>query len=246
MKRVSTGGLDEVKLEECSPGIVLATYPMLKPCMDWSGPMTNTVGGRPTERRGLSGGVIRGPPVMSGGIAHDVPLPPLFDSGAVLASYPELKKPVEEIVGTNDVGGRPDERLGKYGSFTTGVRTWSGGEPHDVPRKENYPEGVVLAHYPSLKKRMVEDEVLDQMPPSEGVILGVFPELAQKGGDFQVRPNVPLHAKDKSFHAETTKKLDFKPWLVPDWKPKVGVRPILGDLQPMGKIKIRSTAAPSA
>ncbi len=243
MRRVSTGGLDEVYLVESNPGVVLATHPMLKPRMDCSGPMTNTVGGRPTERRGLSGRAIRGKPVRSGGYSRDVPLPSNIDPGTVLALYPELKKSVDEIVRTNDVGGRPDERLGSYGSFTRGVSTWAGGEPRDVPKKEKYSAGVVLAQFPSLEK--VADTELDQAPPSEGAVLAVFPELTQKAAEVEQRPQLPVHVKDKSFNAKTT-KVSFKPWLVPDWKPKLGLRPIPSTFRPRDDVRFESAAAPSA
>ncbi len=242
-KRFSTGGLDEVKPFKSDPGVVLATYPMLKPRMDYSGPMTNDVGGRPTERRGVSGGVIRNLPVMSGGCPREVPLPTPIDPGMVLERYPELKKNVKEIVGTNDVGGRPDERLGIYGSFTKGIRTWSGGEPHDIPKNEKISSGTVLAQFPYLK---VEDTVVnDKAPIPIGTVLARYPELSQKSGEVEERQVLPLHVKDKTFNGKET-KLNFKPWTVPNWKPKLGVRPISGQLSTNGDIKFRSTAAPSA
>ncbi len=245
MKRVSTGGLDELNVVESNPGIVLATYPMLKPRMDCSGPMTNAVGGRPTERRGLTGGVVRGALVRSGGCARDVPIPSSIDPGMVLAHYPELKKSVHEIVGTNDVGGQPDERLGKYGSFTRGVRTWAGGEPRDVPKKRRYSGGVVLAQFPSLENKTVDTKFNQAPPPPEGTILATFPELTQKADKVEQRLQLPVHAKDKAVNAKAT-KLSFKPWLVPDWKPKLGLRPIPGTFRPKGDLNFKSTAAPSA
>ncbi len=242
MRRSSTGGLDEVKPFESKPGVVLATYPMLKPRMEYSGPMTNTVGGRPTERRSVSGGVVRSPPMMSGGCPREVPLPAPIAPGFELARYPEIKKNVKEIVGTNDVGGRPDERLGAYGSFTRGIRTWSGGEPREVPKKAKYSSGTVLAQFPLLK---VEDTVDDEAPVSVGTILARYPELSQKSAEYEERQKRPLHFKDKTFSSKAA-KLNFKPWTVPDWKPKLGVRPIHGQFPIDRDIKFRNTAAPSA
>ncbi len=224
---------------------MLATYPTLKPRMDYSGPTTNVVGGRPTERITVSGGVIRGQAVYSGGCPRNVPLPTVIDPGMELGRYHELAKRmknVKEIVGTNDVGGRPDERLGSYGSFTKGVCTWNGGGPRDVPKKEVTSHGTVLARFPSVK---VEDTVVDdKAPTSVGTVLAMYPELSQKTTEYEERQKLPLHVKDK--FAGKNAQLSFKPWTVPDWKPKLGIRPIADQFSASGDVRFRSTTAPSA
>ncbi len=232
-----------MKLFESNPGVILATYPMLKPRMDFSGPMTNDVGGRPTERRGVSGGVIRGLPVMSGGCPREVPLPTPIDSGMVLERYPELKKNVKEIIGTNDMGGRPDERLGAYGSFTKGSRIWFGGEPRDIPKKQKFSSGTVLAHVPSIKVNVTGAN--DKAPTSIGTVLSTYPEFSQKSGEVEEKQKISLYVKDKTFNGKIT-KLNFKPWTVPDWKPKLGIRPISGQFSADMKLKFKGSAAPSA
>ncbi len=244
MRPASSHGLDEVEPIEANPGIVLATYPMLKPRMDCSGPMTNAVGGRPTERLGVNGGIVRGPPVLRGGYPRIVPLPTKINPGEVLELYPEMQY-VEEFVGTNDVGGRPDERLGKYGSFTRGVRVWSGGEPSDAPKKEQHPCGVALEEYPSLHELIVEEDILDEAPTSEGIVLGKFPELTKPSrAEVQVREKLPLRLKD-NYIKEKERALNFKPWVVRDWKPKLGLLPN-NFSRDVGNGKVRHAAAPCA
>ncbi len=243
MKPASSHGLDEVEPIEANPGIVLSTHPELKPRMDWSGPMTNAVGGRPTERRCC--GVVRGPPVLSGGYPRTVPLPTKISPGTVLELYPEMKY-IEEFIGTNGVGGRPDERMGKYGSFTRGARVWSGGQPSDIPKKEQFPCGMVLEEYPSLRESIVEEEIMDEAPTSEGITLGAFSELVKPPSRFeaQVREKLPLCLKDH-YIKEKERRISFKPWNIPDWKPTLGHVPNKFNCV-MGNVKVRSVVAPCA
>lgn len=51
----------------------------------------------------------------------------------------------------NDVGGRPDERLGTKGAFLPGVQVMAGGPARDVPLDAEIHPGNVLHTFPGLK-----------------------------------------------------------------------------------------------
>lgn len=69
--------------------------------------------------------------------------------------------------GYNDVGGRPDERLGLCGSFTPGVPIIAGGPSRDVPLEPEIDHGTVLFTYPELKPDMSHEARTNPVRPTE-------------------------------------------------------------------------------
>eukprot|EP00752_Nemacystus_decipiens_P007193 g6442.t1 len=111
-------------------GKVLFVSSTLKP--DMSGEArTNAV--RPTERLGSGGRFIPGARRWLGGRPRDVPLEAeITDHGKVL-SVSSIHKPDLSYLPTFIVaGGRPDERCGTRGSFTSGVRIMPGGPAREM------------------------------------------------------------------------------------------------------------------
>ncbi len=238
---VSSHGLDEVEIVEVHPGIVLATYPMLKPCMDWSGPITNADGGRPTERLGLSDAIVRGPPVMSGTYAFSIPIPRGINTGLVLKDYPELEVKVK-FWGVNDVGGRPDKCTLKYGSYTR-TRIWEGGEPCYARKKQQYSCGEALCEFPDLHD-IIKDEGFDRAPYPEGTVLASYPTLRkQDREEVQVREKLPYHLKRGV--TQRTQSINFLPGRVV-WNPKPANDHLPNYFQFKGTYKAKGAAAPSA
>lgn len=56
-----------------------------------------------------------------------------LNHGTVLHVYPELKPDLSYEGKTNVIGGRPIERWGARGSFTSGAPIWAGGASRQVP-----------------------------------------------------------------------------------------------------------------
>lgn len=107
----------EASLPEKNNAIVLATYPNLKVDTSYLG-LTNIVGGRPTERRSLRGGVIHGIRRFRGGEPRDVPIPRSIDHGTVLYTSKTLNPNLSSELHIKP--GTSDERQGRVGSFEHG------------------------------------------------------------------------------------------------------------------------------
>eukprot|EP00903_Cladosiphon_okamuranus_P012318 g11550.t1 len=146
--RIMSGGpARDVPLlaEAVDHGKVLFVSSTLKP--DLSGEArTNAVGGRPSERLGSRGRFTPGAKstFLGGGRRHVPVETRTVDPGNVLFVSSVHKPDLSFSTTTNAVGGRPSERLGSRGSFTTGVQYLRGGHPRDVPLARRRDPGTVI------------------------------------------------------------------------------------------------------
>lgn len=108
---------DDLQPDQLNHGIVLASFPHLKPNMCYGG-YNNACGGRPYERLGKRGGFLPGVQINRGGVACSSVLSQELNHGTVLFtsnllkpdhSHDPLIKP-----------GTSDERQGRCGSFEHG------------------------------------------------------------------------------------------------------------------------------
>ncbi|CAN0459967.1 unnamed protein product, partial [Discosporangium mesarthrocarpum] len=114
-------------------------------------PKYNDIGGRPDERWGARGSFTPGLRTWAGGRPRDVPLEKDINHGTVLFTSTKLKPDLSGEALTNVAGGRPSERLGTRGSFTSGAKVWLGGVPRDVPIEKEIDHGTVLFTSSELK-----------------------------------------------------------------------------------------------
>ena len=128
-------------------------------------PVFNDVGGRPNERRGTQGSFTPGVRTMAGGKRRDVPLEAKIDPGNVLFVSDKLKPDLSGEARTNTL--RPNERLGRRGGFTPGVKIISGGVPQNVPIKTEIHPGQVLYVSRTLQPDMSGEARTNAVRPSE-------------------------------------------------------------------------------
>ncbi|CAM9661514.1 unnamed protein product [Choristocarpus tenellus] len=115
------GEARDVPLEkDIDHGTVLFTSSVYKPDLSREA-RTNVVGGRPTERLGTRGSFNPERRLWLGGEPRDVPLEKELDHGKVLFYSTKYTPDMSGEGETNIIGGRPDERQGRHGSFEQGT-----------------------------------------------------------------------------------------------------------------------------